>query len=226
MNASPRTASPTQGPPRSGADPRALAPEPARTTGHAPETEHRPRLASPGEAETCPASPRPIEVELEGCPWSVRRAFWPGSASEPWRNAVAQAWEIEAELRALPTTALPWPLVVPRAEMSGWAPVGAELQRAPKTAVAGGGLLAPEEDALPPDRYFELAKRVIDPDDLVGQFRRGDIPAEQLMGEEGEVLFMMIKDRLTRMQAVVEALRSISEAYNDSLKRAAEAIGR
>jgi hypothetical protein len=39
-------------------------------------------------------------------------------------------------------------------------------------------------------------------------------------------MMMLIRDRLTRMQALIDALRGIMDAYNDSLKKAAEQIGR
>lgn len=89
-----------------------------------------------------------------------------------------------------------------------------------------GGMVGSDAGVLAPDTFFGMARAVIDPDDLVGRFRRGDLDASQLTGEEGQVMMMMLNDRITRLQAMVDALRNVMETYNRALEKAVDALGR
>lgn len=74
--------------------------------------------------------------------------------------------------------------------------------------------------------FWNAVHDAIDPDDLVGRFRRGEILLSELTGEEGQMVFAVIQDRISQMQAIVDALRGILESYNRAAMEAAKAIGR
>ncbi len=100
------------------------------------------------------------------------------------------------------------------------------LTRFEQFAAQFGGFRDPTTGNLTVAGFWAAMHKAIDPDDLVGQFRRGEIPPSLLTGEEGQVIFTIIQDRISQMQAVVDALRGILEQYNRAAMEAAKAIGR
>lgn len=45
-----------------------------------------------------------------------------------------------------------------------------------------------------------------------------------LTGDQGRVTMMMIQDRISQQQAITDALRNITQAYNEQIKKTIDAI--
>ncbi len=102
--------------------------------------------------------------------------------------------------------------------------VGGFMQPTANVYPFPGTSFNPTGKVLSPDQYFKAANALIDPDDLVGRFRRGDLPADMLTGDQGRVTMMMIQDRISQQQAITDALRNITQAYNEQIKKTIDAI--
>lgn len=102
--------------------------------------------------------------------------------------------------------------------------VGGFMQPTANVYPFPGTSFNPTGKVLSPDQYFKAANALIDPDDLVGRFRRGELSAEMLTGDQGRVTMMMIQDRISQQQAITDALRNITQAYNEQIKKTIDAI--
>lgn len=73
-------------------------------------------------------------------------------------------------------------------------------------------------------KNWEAIMDAFDPGGLIDKFRNGDLRPEHLKGEAGQLVMMKLKDRLAQVQAFMDAVRGILDAYNDAMKRTAQNI--
>lgn len=73
-------------------------------------------------------------------------------------------------------------------------------------------------------KNWEAIMDAFDPGGLIDKFRNGELRPEHLKGEAGQLVMMKLKDRLAQVQAFMDAVRGILDAYNDAMKRTAQNI--